>query len=124
MLKYEQLTSAILNAAFTVHTELGPGLLESAYETCLVHELRNAGHHVINQLALPVEYKGMKLDTAYRLDMLVDNQIIVELKCVERLTRLHEAQLLSYMKLSKKRVGLLLNFNNQHLRHGIKRIVL
>lgn len=123
-LKYESLTEEILGAAFTVHAELGPGLLESAYEACLAYELRACGHQVVSQYALPITYKGLKLDTGYRIDLLVNDSVILELKCVERISSLHHAQLLSYMKLSNKMVGLLLNFNTLHLKLGIKRIVL
>ena len=113
---------AILDAAFRVHTQLGPGLLESTYRICLQHELITAGHKVESEVAVPVLYDG-KLDAGYRVDLPVNDSVIVELKCVERLLPIHEAQLLSYLRLSRKSLGLLLNFNVVHLRNGIKRLV-
>ena len=118
-----KVTQTIIGAAMRVHTALGPGLLESAYETCLVHELHKAGLAVQAQVALPIEYDGVKLDAGYRIDLLVQDLVIVELKCVECFTDVHMAQLLSYLKLSKKNVGLLLNFHVKHLKSGIKRVV-
>ncbi len=106
-----------------VHSALGPGLLESAYEACLVHELRKAGLKTASQVVLPVVYDGVKIDLGYRLDLLVEDKVIVELKCVEALTSLFEAQLLSYLRLSGIGVGLLINFHVKHLRDGIKRMV-
>lgn len=106
-----------------VHTTLGPGLLESAYEVCLTHELLKTGLSAQSQLALPIEYDGVKLDAGYRIDLLVQDLVIVELKCVDAFTDVHTAQLLSYLKLSKKNVGLLINFHVKHLKDGIKRIV-
>jgi GxxExxY protein len=113
----------ILDAAFKVHTALGPGLLESVYETCLVYELKLNGLKVDNQLTLPVVYKGITVDSGLRLDLLVENCVIVEIKAVENIIPLYKAQLLTYMKLTKTRVGLLINFNIIHLRDGIKRLV-
>ncbi|NTW99335.1 MAG: GxxExxY protein [Geobacteraceae bacterium] len=107
-----------------VHSVLGPGLLESAYEACLVHELKKAGLKTETQIALPLRYDGVQIDIGYRLDLLVNDVLIVELKAVDKLTSLHQAQLMSYLKLSGKRVGLLINFNTEHLRDGIKRIIL
>jgi len=107
-----------------VHSVLGPGLLESTYETCLIHELRKNGVTLASQLALPVMYDGVKLDAGYRIDLLVDDKVVVELKSVDKLTSLHQAQIMSYLKLSGKRVGLLINFNTEHLKDGIKRVVL
>lgn len=112
-----------LDAAFKVHTALGPGLLESAYEGCLIHELRQSSLDVKSQMTLPVIYREMKLDVGYRIDLLVENCLIVELKVVEKILPLYEAQLLTYMKLSKVRLGYLLNFNVVKLKHGIKRMV-
>jgi GxxExxY protein len=106
-----------------VHTALGPGMLESTYEVCLVHELKKRGLIVQTQLSLPVIYDGIKLDAGYRIDLLVENAVVVELKAVEKLLPIHEAQILSYLKLSKRTVGLLLNFNVVHFKNGIKRIV-
>ena len=118
-----EVSGQVVDAAIKVHTALGPGLLESAYEACLMHELEKRGLKTERQVGLPVEYDGVRIDVGYRLDLLVDNQVIVELKAVERLTRVHEAQLLSYLKLGGIHVGLLINFNVVRLRDGIKRMV-
>ena len=118
-----QVSGAVVNAAMKVHSALGPGLLESAYEACLLHELRKPGLQAEVQASLPVAYDGVKIDVGYRVDLLVEGAVIVELKAVETLLPIHEAQLLSYRKLSDKRVGLLINFNVLHLREGIKRTV-
>lgn len=106
-----------------VHSALGPGLLESAYEACLMHELRKAGLRTESQVALPVVYDGVRIDLGYRIDLLVQDLVIVELKAVETITDVHKAQLISYLKLSGKNVGLLINFNVIHLRDGIRRFV-
>jgi GxxExxY protein len=113
----------IVTAALKVHSALGPGLLESAYEACLAHELRKAGLKVETQVGLPVVYDGIKLDIGYRIDMLVNDLVVVELKSVEEISRVHVAQMLSYMKLSKKSLGLIINFNVFRLKDGIKRLV-
>ena len=113
----------IITAALKVHSTLGPGLLESAYEACLTHELGKAGLKVATQVGLPVVYDGIKLDVGYRIDMLVNNLVVVELKSVEEISRVHIAQVLSYMKLSKKSLGLIINFNVFRLKDGIKRLV-
>jgi len=118
-----RVSGAVVNAAMKVHSALGPGLLESVYEACLLHELRKQGLKVESQASLPVAYDGVKIDVGYRVDLLIENAVIVELKAVETLLPIHEAQLLSYLKLSDKRVGLLINFNVLHLREGIKRMV-
>lgn len=118
-----KVTEKILGAAIAVHRELGPGLLESAYEACLAYELVERGLHVEKQKALPLTYRGINLDCGYRIDLLVENAVIVELKAVERLEAIHEAQLLSYLKLSQCPIGLLLNFNVIELRQGIRRLV-
>jgi GxxExxY protein len=118
-----QVTHAIIGAAMKVHSALGPGLLESAYEACLVHELRKAGFKVEQQVELPVNYDGIRIDLGYRIDLVVNDCVIVELKCVEKIAPVHEAQLISYMRLSKKNVGLLINFHVRHLKDGIKRFV-
>lgn len=102
---------------------MGPGLLESAYQTCLVYELLERGHKVEQQKALPVVYKSARLDCGYRLDLVVDDKVIVELKSVDELTSVHEAQLLSYLRLSRCKVGLLINFNVRMLKYGIKRLI-
>lgn len=122
-MKQNELTSVIISAAMKVHSELGPGLLESAYEACLAYELRQRGLQVQTQLALPITYGDVRLDAGYRIDLLVEGQIIVELKAVQEIVPLHEAQLLSYLRLSKRRVGLLINFHTAHLRDGIKRVI-
>jgi GxxExxY protein len=106
-----------------VHSVLGPGLLESAYQACLAHEIRNRGLAVASQVPLPVVYEGHKLEVGYRIDLVVEGRVVVEVKSVEALHPIHEAQLLSYMRLSGLRVGLLINFNVLHLRDGIKRMV-
>jgi len=118
-----QVTHAIIAAEMKVHSALGPGLLEKAYETCLAHELRKAGFKVEQQVELPVVYDGVRIDLGYRIDLLVNDCVIVELKCVEKFAPVHEAQLISYLRLSKKSVGLLINFHVRHLRDGIKRFV-
>jgi len=123
-LRYEQLTEQILGAAIEVHKTLGPGLLESAYEKCLCHELNLRGLLFERQITVPVSYKGVNLDCGYKLDILVENTVILELKCVERVTSIHEAQLLTYMKLLNKPVGFIINFNVAVLRAGIVRKVL
>lgn len=107
-----------------VHRNLGPGLLESAYEQCLAHELTLAGIPFQRQVPLPVEYKGLRLDCGYRLDFLVDGRLVVELKSVDQLSDLHTAQVLTYMRLAHASVGLLINFNVTVLRDGIRRFVL
>ena len=116
------ITGTIVDAAMTVHSELGPGLLESTYEACLFHELTSRNIHIQNQLTLPVIYKQARIGTGYRIDLLVEDKVIIELKVVDKLLPIHEAQLLTYLKLSNKKVGLLINFNTLRLKHGIKRI--
>jgi len=116
------LTREVISAAIEVHKTLGPGLLESAYEQCLCHEFDLRGISYERQKELPVEYKGVKLDCGYRLDVLVENRLIVELKACESLEKIHEAQLLTYLKLTNIRIGLLINFNVPVLKDGIKRI--
>lgn len=123
-LGYDDISGEIIGAAMKVHSALGPGLLESAYEACLVHELKKRDVKVISQVALPVNYDGVTIELGYRLDLLVENKVIVELKAVDKVSPVHQAQLLSYMKLSGKKLGLLINFNVMHLRDGIKRVVL
>lgn len=117
------LTGQIIGAAMKVHTELGPGVLESAYEACLAHELRKQGLQVEVQLPQPIEYDGVMIEVGYKLDLLVENLVILELKAVQALLPIHEAQLLSYLRLGRKQVGLLINFHVVHLRDGIKRMV-
>ena len=121
---HHELTSDIIGAAIDVHRVLGPGLLESAYEICLADELNRRDIDFKRQVDLPVEYKGRQLDCGYRLDFLVESTVIVELKCVERIMPIHEAQLLTYLRLAHKQAGLLINFNVRMLRDGIVRKVL
>ena len=121
---YSEVTGQIISAAIAVHRALGPGLLESTYEACLVHELVQRGLSVERQKELPVRYRGVQLDCGYRIDLLVNDVVIVELKAVEKLEAIHEAQLLSYLKLSGVKIGLLINFNVEILKQGIKRRVL
>lgn len=120
----DQITHEILDSAFKVHTALGPGLLESAYRTCLAYELRNKGLKVEEEKPLPLIYEEIKLDCGYRIDMLVENEVIVELKTVNEFNDVHLAQILTYLKLSEKQVGLLLNFYVKSLKNGIKRVSL
>jgi GxxExxY protein len=117
-------TSPIIGAAIEVHRYLGPGLLESAYEECLCHELHLRGLQFERQVDLPVSYKGLLLGCGYKIDLIVEQEVVLELKAIEKLLPVHEAQLLTYLKLSGKRVGLLINFNTPLLTSGIKRIVL
>lgn len=117
------ITETVIGAAIDVHRALGPGLLESAYEACLAYELVQRGLKIERQKELPVVYRDAKVDCGYRIDLLVEGAVVVELKAVERLERIHEAQLLSYLKLSGLRVGLLINFNVMMLKEGIKRMV-
>jgi GxxExxY protein len=124
MLIEEQLTEAIIAAAIEVHREMGPGLLESSYRVCLCRELTLRGIEFKTEVSLPVTYKGAKLDAGYRIDLLVADTVIVELKAIEKVLPVHEAQLLTYMKLSGKRVGLLINFNVPLLKQGLTRRVL
>jgi GxxExxY protein len=123
-LRYEELTEKILGAAIEVHKALGPGLLESAYEECLCHELNLRGLRFQRQIKVPVIYKGISLDCGYQLHIVVEETVILELKSVERITSIHEAQLLTYMKLLNKPVGFIVNFNVAVLRTGIVRKVL
>ena len=115
------ISAQILDAAIKVHRELGPGLLESTYEVCLAYELRQRGLRVHTQVSLPVIYDGMRIDAGYRVDVLVEDQVIVELKAIEKVLPLHEAQLLTYLRLADKRLGILLNFNVTRLKDGFKR---
>jgi len=118
-----QLTEEILGCAFKVHTALGPGLLESSYKECLYYELNKAGLYTEKEKGLPLVYESVKLDVGYRLDLLVENKVVIETKAVEALTDVHVAQVITYLKLSGCKVGLLLNFHCKHLKDGIKRIV-
>ncbi len=120
----DSLTESVIGFAIEVHRTLGPGLLESAYQECLCYELKADGIAFGRQVALPVIYKTVKLDCGYRMDLVVDDQLVVELKTVEKILPIHEAQLLTYLRLSGIRTGLLLNFNTAVLKNGIKRMVL
>jgi GxxExxY protein len=122
-MELNEISSRILAAAFKVHTAIGPGVLESVYQTCMHHELKKAGLRVDAQVAVPVQYEGLQLESGYRIDLLVEDTVIVELKCVDALLPIHKAQLLTYLKLANKPLGLLLNFNVVHMRQGIKRIL-
>jgi GxxExxY protein len=122
-MREDEITSKVIGAAIEVHKVLGPGLLESAYEECLCYELSQIGLSFERQVDLPVIYKGVHLDCGYRMDLVVENSVIVEIKAVEQIIKIHEAQLLSYLKLYKKAVGLLLNFHSPILKSGLKRIV-
>ena len=119
-----RVTDGVIGAAIAVHRELGPGLLESTYEACLAYELTRRGFKVERQKPLPVVYKDIKLELGYRVDLLVEDRVVVELEAVDQLKPVHEAQLLSYLRLSGKHVGLLINFNVSLLKSGIKRFVL
>lgn len=118
------ITEKIIGAAIDVHRALGPGLLESAYEACLFFELSDRGLKVEQQKPLSIIYREVRLDCAYRLDLLVEDEVIVEIKSVERILPIHEAQLISYLKLSNLSLGLLINFNVKILKHGIRRLVI
>jgi GxxExxY protein len=117
-------TYKIIGCVYKVHSELGPGLLESTYEVCLEHELLKAGLSVERQKALPVVYDEIKLDAGYRIDLLVNNQVILELKAVDEIAPIHTAQVMTYLKLSGLKLGLLLNFNVKDMKKGIKRIIM
>jgi len=117
------ISGEIIHAAMDVHSALGPGLLESAYETCLCHELNKRNLKTRIQVPLPVNYDNLELDAGYTIDLLVEKDVIVELKSVDKLQPIHQAQLLTYLKLARKPLGLLINFNTVHLRDGIKRMV-
>jgi GxxExxY protein len=116
-----EISGAIVDAAMKVHSALGPGLLESAYEACLKYELSKRGLKVLSQVILPLVYDGVTIDVGYRLDLLVEDEVIVELKAIDKITSLHEAQIISYLKLSKKKLGLLINFNVERLKGNIHR---
>lgn len=122
-LRVNRISGAIVDAAVKVHSRLGPGLLESAYQGCLAHELRRCGFRVETQVGLPIVYEGEKLELGYRIDLLVEDQVVVEIKCAEAIHPIHRAQLLSYLRLSGKRVGLLINFHVVRLKDGIQRLV-
>ena len=124
MINLEKTFKIVLDCAFKVHTELGPGLLESAYEECFFYELKQAGLIAVKQKPMPLIYQEVKLDAGYRIDIFVENSIVIEIKAVESLNEVHLAQILTYMKLSDSKLGLLVNFNVKHLKDGIKRVIL
>ena len=119
----EELGRELVDSAICVHRELGPGLLESAYEACLAHELRSRGIEVARQVSLPVRYRGVQVEAGYRLDLVLGGKVVVELKAIDSLQPIHDAQLLSYLRLSGCRLGFLLNFNVRRMKDGIKRMM-
>ncbi len=123
-MEFDELSNRVIGCAIEVHRNLGPGLLESTYEQCFAHELKMSGMPFKLQYQLPVRYKDIKIDCGYRIDVLVDNSIIIELKSVNKILPIHQAQLLTYMKLSGISIGLLMNFNVKYMKNGIKRMVL
>ena len=122
-MELNQISGKIIEYGIKVHRALGPGMLESAYEACLFYELQKNGLKVEKQVLLPIIYDGVKIDAGYRIDLFVENEVIIELKAVEKLHPIHKAQLLSYLKLSDKKLGLLMNFNVQRLMDGVERVV-
>ena len=120
----EQIAYQIIGSAIEVHRNLGPGLLESSYERCLQWELHKMGFTVQRQLELPIQYKTIQIESGYRIDLLVENSIIIELKSIEKILPIHEAQVLTYLKLSGKSLGLLLNFNVKMMKQGVKRLII
>lgn len=123
MINENEISKRIVNAAYNVHVELGPGLLESSYEACLSYELKGMGLKVMSQVHLPLTYKGVYMEYGYRIDLLVEDCVIVELKCVSQLHDIHLAQTLTYLKLSNCKLGLLINFNESKIKNGIKRVI-
>jgi GxxExxY protein len=122
-MEVNEITRTIIGCAIEVHKQLGPGLLESAYEECLAFELEQKGIHFERQKALPIQYKSIQLEYGYRIDLLVEDCVVVELKSVEALNPIHDAQILTYMKFSEKKIGLLINFNVLILKDGLKRLI-
>jgi GxxExxY protein len=123
LMKPNPASRRVIGAALKVHSALGAGILESAYQTCMCKQLAEDGLHFQHQVRLPIVYSGVELSTAYRVDFIVENCLMVEIKCVEKLLPVHRAQLLAYLRLSGFKLGLLINFNVPHLRHGIKRVI-
>jgi GxxExxY protein len=123
-LLYKDLTGKIIDCAVTVHKELGPGLLESAYEECLFFELNSLGLDVVRQLPMPLIYKGHRMDIGYRIDLLVEEKVIIEIKAIDSINPVHQAQIMTYLKLSGCRIGLLINFNVDYLKDGIRRLII
>lgn len=122
-MEINDITNMVIGAAMKIHSAIGPGVLESVYRKCLQHELHKSGLAVQAEMKLPVLYDGRVLESGYRLDLLVQNQVVIELKCVDDLLPIHKAQLLTYLRLANKSIGLLLNFNVVHMRDGIRRIL-
>lgn len=122
-LRMNEITQAIIGAAMKVHSQLGPGLLENAYKACVAHELRKTGFKAETEVELPLVYDGVRIELGYRIDMIVNDCVIVEMKCVEKLLSVHDAQIIHYLKLSRKNVGLLINFHVRHLKDGIRRFI-
>jgi GxxExxY protein len=120
----EHLANIVVDAAYKVHSSLGPGLLESVYEICVAHEIRKRGIHTERQVTIPVVYDGIELDAGLRIDLLVDRQLILEIKAVEEMNRIFKAQVLTYLKLTGLRLGLLINFNVPLIKSGIERVIL
>lgn len=123
-MEFDELSNKVIGLALEVHKQLGPGLLENTYKQCLAYELSGVEIPFLLEAELPVVYKGATISCGYRIDLIVANSLVVELKCVDSLLPVHEAQILTYMKLTKLSVGLLINFNEKYLKHGIKRFVL
>jgi GxxExxY protein len=119
-----EITRKIIGLAIKIHQTLGPGLLESVYQQCLVYELRNANIKVEKEVLVPITYENMKFETGFRMDLLVENKIVIELKAVENIHEKHISQVLTYLKLSNNKIGLLINFNEKYLKDGIKRIII
>jgi GxxExxY protein len=119
----ESVCREVVDAALKVHTKLGPGLLEGAYEACLVYELSRRGLTARQQVSMPVQYDDIRLDVGYRIDVLVNECVVLELKCAEKLLPVHRAQLLTYLRLGAYRIGLLLNFHSTHMRDGLMRVI-
>ena len=122
-MKPNETSQIVIGAVIKVHSALGAGILESAYDACLFHELTKTGLHFEHQVTLPIVYEGVQLATAYRVDFMVEDCLVLELKCVERVLPVHRAQLLSYLRLSGRKLGLLLNFNVAHMRDGVHRVI-
>ena len=120
---FEQLTEKIIGCAMNVHSALGPGLLENAYKECLYYKLTKSGFLVEKEKSMPLVFEGIELDCGYRIDLLVENEIVLELKSVKKIEDIHLAQILTYMKLGKFKIGLIINFNTQLLKDGIKRVI-
>ena len=122
-MKENEIATAVVDAAFKIHTTLGPGLLESVYEAVLAFELQRRGLQVARQVGLPVNYEGVKLELGFRIDLIIDNKLIIEVKSVELLAPVHKKQLLTYLRLTDLRLGLLINFNVERIKDGIQRVV-